>query len=374
MARVVLAMSGGVDSSVAADLLLRQGHEVIGVFMRHGEQSPVACKTDSRAALPILERPDHKQGCCTASDAEDGRRVADRLGIPFYSLDLQREFQQIIDYFIDEYSAGRTPNPCVQCNNWIKFGKLFEYADGLGAQYVSTGHYARIAKTETGELALLKGVDEDKDQSYVLFGIERKYLSRMLLPVGGYQKSEIRAMAAALGLLVAQKKDSQEICFVAHGKHGDFIRARRPDQTTSGEIITTEGVVVGKHEGIESYTIGQRKGLAVAMGEPYYVVRIDSQSHQVVIGPKEALAQKKVYARGANWLIDRPREAFRCSAMIRYNSRAETATCIPSSDENSTEFEVVFDEPRHGIATGQAIVCYLNERTLGGGWITSTAS
>lgn len=371
MVRVVLAMSGGVDSSVAADLLLREGHEVIGVFMRHGEQSPVACKADSRAALPILERPDHKQGCCTASDAEDGRRVADRLGIPFYSLNLQREFQQIIDYFVDEYSAGRTPNPCVQCNNWIKFGKLFEYADSLGAEYVATGHYARIVGLDDGELGLLKGIDEDKDQSYVLFGIERELLSRMLLPIGGYRKNEIRARAADLGLLVAQKKDSQEICFVSQGKHGDFIRARRPGWSTAGEIVTTTGEVVGKHEGIESFTVGQRKGLAVAMGEPYFVVRIDRQTNQVIIGPRDALAQTTMRARGANWLIPLPRQPFRCSAMIRYNSSAEAATCFPADDPASGEFRVVFDEPRFGVAPGQAVVCYDGDRTLGGGWIES---
>lgn len=372
MARVVLAMSGGVDSSVAASLLLREGHDVIGVFMRHGEQSPVACKTESRAALPILERPDHKQGCCTASDAEDGRRVADRLGIPFYSLNLQTEFQQIIDYFVEEYSAGRTPNPCVQCNNWIKFGKLFDYADSLGAEFVATGHYARIGKLESGDIALLRGVDDDKDQSYVLFGIERAHLIRMLLPVGGFRKMEIRAMAGELGLLVAQKKDSQEICFVTQGKHGDFIRARKPGWSTAGEIVTVGGEVVGKHDGIESFTVGQRKGLAVAMGEPYFVVRIDPNANQVVIGTKESLARTTIFAKGANWLIDAPTQAFRCSAMIRYNSPAELATCFPSNSADG-KFRVVFDQPRYGVAPGQAVVVYDGERTLGGGWIESAA-
>ncbi len=374
MSRVILAMSGGVDSSVAADLLLREGHEVIGVFMRHGEQSPVACAVDSRNSLPILERPDHKQGCCTASDAEDGRRVADKLGIPFYSLNLQTEFQRIIDYFIDEYSAGRTPNPCVQCNNWIKFGKLFEYADSVGAQYVATGHYARIATLDSGELALLRGVDDGKDQSYVLFGIPRELLSRMLLPVGGFQKSEIRVRAAEMGLLVAQKKDSQEICFVAQGKHGEFIRARREGFSTAGQIVTTSGNIVGEHDGIESYTIGQRKGLAVAMGEPYYVVRIEADTRRVVIGPREALANRVVFARDANWFIEPPTSPFRCQAMIRYNSRAEPAWCFPAADPSSRAFRVEFDAPRDGVAPGQAVVCYAGEQTLGGGWIESSGN
>src|SRR5688500_16966009 len=206
MARVVLAMSGGVDSSVAAHLLQQQGHDVIGVFMRHGHQSPVACATEatatSPAALPIVNRLDHKQGCCTASDAEDARRVADRLAIPFYALNLDQEFTRIIDYFVDEYAAGRTPNPCVQCNNWIKFGKLFDYADSVDAEFVATGHYARMATDANGDATLLRGQDDSKDQSYVLFGIKRQYLTRMLLPVGDYEKPEIRRLAAGVGLNV----------------------------------------------------------------------------------------------------------------------------------------------------------------------------
>ena len=230
-------MSGGVDSSVAAHLLLEQGHEVIGVFMRHGQASPVACavedvsasrvvptpvRVDSKesneaitkhaggetprlATLPIINRLDHKQGCCTASDAEDARRVADRLAIPFYALNLDAEFSRIIDYFVDEYAAGRTPNPCVQCNNWIKFGKLFDYADSVDAEFVATGHYARMGRDDAGEATLLRGVDDSKDQSYVLFGIERRHLDRMLLPVGGYEKPEIRRLAGTIGLNVATK-------------------------------------------------------------------------------------------------------------------------------------------------------------------------
>src|SRR5204863_9284204 len=215
MSRVVLAMSGGVDSSVAAWLLKEAGHEVIGVFMRHGEEAQEACAADGPTdfRLPIFDaRADHKQGCCSASDAEDARRVADRLDIPFYALNLQAEFRQIIDYFIDEYTRGRTPNPCVQCNNWIKFGKLFDYADSVGAEYVATGHYARLESQPDGSTALLRGVDATKDQSYVLFGIRRELLPRMMLPVGGFEKSTIRRIATSLELKVAGKKDSQEIC------------------------------------------------------------------------------------------------------------------------------------------------------------------
>lgn len=386
MSRIVLAMSGGVDSSVAAHLLLRQGHEVIGVFMRHGESSPVACAAmpnsdfpsgnsnqkseirNQKSSLPILnERPDHKQGCCSASDAEDGRRVADRLRIPFYALNLQEEFGQIIDYFVDEYTAGRTPNPCVVCNTWVKFGKLFDYADSVGAEFVATGHYARLMPgTGGGPPALCRGVDDGKDQSYVLFGVARPLLSRMILPVGEYKKPQIRELAAEIGLRVADKKDSQEICFVTSGKHDEFIRARRAPVDTSGQIVTTDGHVVGEHPGIERFTIGQRKGLRVAMGEPYFVVRIEPDTRRVVIGHKEDLARRELTASRTNWLVDEPREPFRCHAKIRYNSPAHPATAKVLS---YGRLHVTFDEPRHGVAPGQAVVCYDGDRVLGGGWI-----
>jgi tRNA-specific 2-thiouridylase len=378
MSRIVLAMSGGVDSSVAAHLLKEAGHEVIGVFMRHGEEAQEACAADGPPGfqLPIFNpRADHKQGCCSASDAEDARRVADRLDIPFYALNLQAEFRQIIDYFVDEYTRGRTPNPCVQCNNWLKFGKLFDYADSVGAEFVATGHYARVGWAEpTNSRAvvggahptLLRGVDLTKDQSYVLFGIERRLLSRMLLPVGEYRKPQIRALAAKLGLRVANKKDSQEICFVTSGKHDEFVRQRRRHIDTSGEIVTTEGRVVGTHPGIERFTIGQRKGLRVAMGEPYFVVRIDPNSRQVVIGRQDELARHDLTASCCNWLIDPPGGEFRCTAKIRYNSPPADATAELLDDGR---LRVRFDQPRHGVAPGQAVVLYEGERVLGGGWI-----
>jgi len=368
MARIVLAMSGGVDSSVAAHLLRAAGHEVIGVFMRHGEEAQEACVVGGQPGftLPILSgRSDHKQGCCSASDAEDARRVADKLDIPFYALNLQAEFRQIIDYFVDEYSAGRTPNPCVQCNNWLKFGKLFDYADSVGAEFVATGHYARLLPTADGP-ALCRGVDDGKDQSYVLFGIARDLLPRMLLPVGEYRKPEIRAMAAEIGLRVAEKKDSQEICFVTSGKHDEFVRARRPDVDLSGEIVTTDGQVVGRHPGIERFTIGQRRGLGVAMGERYFVVRIEPDSHRVVIGHHEELARTELTAKDCNWHSELPTAEFRCSAKIRYNSPPSPATacCLPTG-----QLLVRFDQPRHGVAPGQAVVLYDGDRVLGGGWI-----
>lgn len=386
MARVVLAMSGGVDSSVAAHLLLQQGHEVVGVFMRHGEESAEVCKVPEDAAgegaagspaastskLPVLDsRPDHKQGCCSASDAADARRVSDLLGIPFYALNLKKDFRRIIDYFVDEYSHGRTPNPCVQCNNWIKFGRLFEYADSIDAQFVATGHYARLIEEQGGEFALQRGVDDRKDQSYVLFGIQRKYLSRMLLPVGGYEKPWIRQQAEAIGLKVAGKPDSQEICFVTSGHHGDFVRARNGGESSAGKIVTTDGTVVGEHAGIEAFTIGQRKKLGVAMGEPYFVVRIDRDAKQVVIGKKHELACSGLIAREANWLVDLPNAEFSCSVQIRYNSPPKSATVRILQD---AQFEVRFDSHVDGIAPGQAAVVYRDDRVLGGGWIQSSTA
>ena len=375
-------MSGGVDSSVAADLLLQAGHEVIGVFMRHGEESPVACAApdaDGPVDLPIVTpRLDHKQGCCTASDAEDARRVADRLGIPFYALNLQQEFRRIIDYFVAEYSVGRTPNPCVMCNNWIKFGKLFDYADSVGAEYVATGHYAQLMQAENeAEPALCRGVDDGKDQSYVLAGIPRKLLKRMLLPVGGFQKSEIRTRAGDIGLRVADKKDSQEICFVTSGHHGEFVRNKRQahveqsgsendDLETSGEIVTVQGEVVGTHPGIESFTIGQRRGLGVAMGAPRFVVRIEPETRRVVIGEKEDLERTILTAEEMNWLVDTPSVPVRCLAQIRYNSPATAATAEPMADGT---WQVTFDDPRTGVAPGQAVVLYDGNRVLAGGWI-----
>jgi tRNA-specific 2-thiouridylase len=378
MARVVLAMSGGVDSSVAAHLLAGQGHDVIGIFMRHGERSPVAWSGEQGVVTSCSPLPapgsllHHKQGCCTASDAEDARRVADRVGIPFYSLNLAEEFNQIIDYFVAEYTAGRTPNPCVQCNNWIKFGKLFDYADSVGAEFVATGHYARLGSCADGRAALFRGIDAAKDQSYVLFGIRSELLSRMMLPVGNYEKPAIRRIAASLGLRVAEKKDSQEICFVTRGRYDEFVRRRR-DRDTSGELVTTTGTVIGKHDGIESFTVGQRKGLGVALGDRKFVVRIESDTRRVVIGDRDELGCRELKARDANWLGKVLTEAVgqsqRCYAQIRYNAQAQPATLTVLADRR---LFIKFDEPQFAVAPGQAVVCYdaeNNEQVLGGGWI-----
>src|SRR5262245_25697563 len=258
MARVVLAMSGGVDSSVAAYLLKQQGHEVIGLFMRTG----VHATADAG--------PAHKKGCCSALDAGDARRVADRLDLPFYALDFEQDFQRIMDYFVDEYAVGRTPNPCVVCNNWLKFGKLWSYGKQLEADFVATGHYARVVARD-GCHELHRGADPNKDQSYVLYGLRRALLPRLLFPIGGYPKEEVRRLARAAGLAVADKPDSVEICFVPDGDHAALIRRRRPELATAGRIVDTAGKVLATHDGIEQFTVGQRKGLGFAAGQRRYV-------------------------------------------------------------------------------------------------------
>lgn len=372
MARVVLAMSGGVDSSVAAHLLLEAGHEVVGVFMRHGEESTEVCRVEGsvpeQAGLPVLgasERAGHKQGCCTASDAADARRVSSKLGIPFYALDLQQDFERIVDYFVDDYLNGRTPNPCVRCNHWIKFGRLFDYADGVNADFLATGHYAQVVDGQ-----LQRGLDSSKDQSYALFGIRRDRLNRMMLPVGKYEKSRIRELAESIGLSVATKKDSQEICFVTHGHHSDFVKGKRPEMVgvTAGDIVTVDGTIVGQHNGYEAFTIGQRKKLGVAMGTPHFVTRIDPESCQVVIGPQAALASEGLWADDANWLIEPADLPQHVSIQIRYNGSPKPGV-VKVNPEDESKFTAVFDQPESAVAPGQAAVIYDGDQVLGGGWI-----
>ena len=377
------------------------------LFMRHGQDEP-----------PCLARPSrlHRQAGrlhaqtqarllhgCRRGRCPPRRRHA---GHSFLHGQLPEEFARIVDYFVAQYTAGRTPNPCIVCNTWLKFGKLFEYADRLGAEFVATGHYARLVSPPDGEIALCRGHDPSKDQSYVLFGVPRRLLPRLMFPVGEHRKEEIRAMAERLGLHVAAKRDSQEICFVPEEDHARFIRQRRGAIDTSGEIVTTSGVVVGRHAGFEQFTVGQRKGLRLAFGEPRYVVRIEADSRRVVIGTHDELAQNELIAGEANWLVEEGRVAgggwrgaadetvatsgfpvgaavelphqlalhpsppatlcFRAQVKIRYRSRPADATLerLPGG-----KFQVCFDRPCYGIAPGQAAVCYLGDRVLGGGWI-----
>jgi tRNA-specific 2-thiouridylase len=363
MARVVLAMSGGVDSSASAWLLREAGHEVIGLFMRSGAGAG-ATEEVCTTPLPIVKAASHKQGCCSAKDAADARRVADVLDIPFHALNFQDAFGQIKDYFADEYLAGRTPNPCVMCNVWLKFGKLWDFARQVGAEHIATGHYARIVRD--GEPALIRGADLDKDQSYVLFGIRRELLDRILFPVGTHSKTAIREMAKHAGLRVFDKPDSQEICFIPDNDYAGFLRRYRGPQDTAGEIVDTAGAVVGTHAGFEQFTIGQRRGLGIAFGDPRYVVALRPEAKQVVIGTREELARRQLTARRLNWLVDVPSGALRCTAKIRYLHAP--ANCMAQIVDDDT-LQVTFDDPQYGVAPGQAVVLYDGERVLGGGWI-----
>jgi tRNA-specific 2-thiouridylase len=352
-ARVILAMSGGVDSSVAAYLLKKQGYEVIGLFMRTGVHAAE------------YNTPSHKKGCCSAVDAGDARRVADRLDIPFYALDFEADFTRIMDYFVTEYSVGRTPNPCVVCNSWLKFGKLWSNGQQLQADFIATGHYARMVDTE-GEACLQRGLDPAKDQSYVLFGLARELLPRLLFPIGGYRKEEVRALAREANLGIADKPDSVEICFVPENDHAAFIKKRRPDLVTAGNIVDTSGNVLAGHDGIENFTIGQRKGLGFGSAGRRYVLDIIPETHAVVIGDKEELLAPALRAARLNWLIDEPREPIHCLAKIRYRHTPAPARVVATADGGA---HVDFKEPQSAITPGQAVVFYENDRVLGGGWI-----
>ncbi len=364
--RVVLAMSGGVDSSAAAVLLRDEGYEVIGLFMRSGAAEE-ACATSSAGLLPIVPTASHKQGCCSASDAADARRVADRLDIPFHALNFQDAFGRIKDYFVDEYLSGRTPNPCVQCNNWLKFGKLWDFARQVGADYISTGHYAQTKFVE-GESrpALTMGLDLTKDQSYVLFGLPRDLLQHVIFPVGDRTKVEIRELAKQAGLRVHDKPDSQEICFVPDNDYAGFIRRYRGDVDTSGELVDMTGKVVGHHQGYEHFTIGQRKGLGVTFGSPRFVVKVEPETKRVVIGLHEDLARHTLEANRLNWLTDDVPQSFECAAKIRYLHRPADCHVELLADDR---MRVTFTDAQFGVAPGQAVVFYDGPRVLGGGWI-----
>lgn len=361
--KAVVAMSGGVDSSVAAALLLREGYDVVGVFMRLGSPKGVeiaeTCDTTGK----------HKQGCCSVLDAADARRVAGLLGVPFYVLNFEEDFAKVIDYFVGEYNRGRTPNPCVRCNDWLKFGKLARYAEAVGAEFVASGHYARVgADPETGEKSLLRGIDHRKDQSYVLFGMSRAALEHTLLPIGEMEKSAVRSLAEEMKLPVFNKPDSQEICFVPNQDYAGLVGRRSPETFRAGPLVTSDGKVVGRHEGHQHFTIGQRKGVGVAFGYPIYVVDIDPQSNTVTVGEKGQLFKSSLVARQINILSKRLKDAVnvKCEAKIRYNHSPQPARVSVTGED---ELTVTFDERQSAITPGQAVVVYAGDVVLGGGWI-----
>jgi tRNA-specific 2-thiouridylase len=364
--RVVVAMSGGVDSSVAAALLVEAGHDCVGVFMRHA--AAALPPTDPGDPLAIVPPRAGHQGCCSPTDALDARRVADRLGIPLYALDLSADFERVIDDFVSSYGRGRTPNPCVRCNSWIKFGRLFEHADAIGATHVATGHYARLEHGSDGPV-LRRGFEAARDQSYVLFNVQQDRLRRMLLPVGDLAKAEVRGRAAALGLVTADKPDSQEICFVPPGEHARLV-SHRLGGSRAGEIVDASGRVLGRHPGIEHFTVGQRQGLGIAVGTPLHVIRIEPESCRVVVGPRSDVPEAELVAGEATWLVPPSAEPFACLVQCRAQRTAAPAVVTPlGPDRFAARFTGGPDHAPGPISPGQPAVCYAGDRLLGGGWI-----
>jgi tRNA-specific 2-thiouridylase len=344
-------MSGGVDSSAAAALLKEQGHEVSGMMLRLWSEPG---KEDSNR-------------CCTPDSMAQARRVAAKLKIPFYVVDAKNIFREtVVQYFLDGYAAGGTPNPCLACNRTIRWDFLLKHAVAIGADYMATGHYVRIERTPDGTTRLLKGVDPAKDQSYVLHVLTQEKLRRALFPVGDFPKSEIRAIAESFGLPTASRKDSQDLCFLAGGDYRDFLQRNAPQMLQEGEIILGNGQVVGRHSGLPNYTIGQRKGLGIHSPVPLYVLRKEAASNRLVVGPEEDLGQREMEVSGINWLGgEAPVRPMKVEVKIRYTARAMPATVVPSGGDA----HIVFDSPARDITAGQAAVFYEGEEVLGGGLI-----
>jgi tRNA-specific 2-thiouridylase len=349
--KVLVAMSGGVDSSVAAALMLEAGHDVVGVTLKQWQG-------------PNGEMP--TSGCCTVSDAEDARRVAAQLGIPYYVLDYTEEFREaVVDRFGAGYLAGRTPNPCVECNRRVRFHALLDRARELGCAALATGHHARVQRGGDGRFRLMAGRDRGKDQSYVLHMLGQAELSSVLLPVGELTKSEVRSKAAVLGLRTADKPDSQDICFV-DGDYRDFLTRYFPDSARAGDIVDGDGEVVGRHDGTAGFTIGQRRGLGVAAGEPRYVVAIRPDTSTIVIGPREELRIAGVRVEDVTWVAGRPPASPVVEVKVRY--RAGVVPALVS--EVGLQWHVWFDG--EAAAPGQAAVFYNGDEVLGGGTIVGT--
>ena len=340
--KVFVAISGGVDSSIAAALLLGDGFDCTGVFMITSDQTR------------------HAQ-----AGAEE---VAAKLGIKLHVLDLRSDFEKILDYFCREYKRGRTPNPCVVCNRQVKFGKLWDFARDNGADLFATGHYAQVLK-QNNDAGLYEGLDAAKDQSYALSMIDKMVLPYIILPMGEYSKQQTRKMAVELGLGTAEKAESQEICFVPDDDYIGVLEQRCPELARKGNIVDGSGKLLGEHDGVHRFTIGQRRGLKVAMGKPYYVVKIDAESNTVTLGPKEEVMHKRLRATGVNWLVSELQSAFRAKVRIRYNDEGAAATVLPKGNSAVVEF----DRAVSAITPGQLAAFYLREgrhnRVTGGGWI-----
>lgn len=352
--RVLLGLSGGVDSSAAAALLLEQGYEVVGVTLKLWPQDCVSRAEDK---------------CCGPQAVMDARAVAHRLGIPFYLIDEAEAFQQhVIRYFAEEYQAGRTPNPCVMCNQHLKFGRLLARADQLGAAFIATGHFARLERRADGRVLLRRGRDERKDQSYFLFSLRQPQLARTLFPLGELTKADTRGVAREARLKTADKAESMEICFVPDDDYGRFLQQAKLAEKHRGEIVDLHGRVLGHHEGIEFYTIGQRKGLRVAAGRPLYVVDLDPARNRVIVGDATALACAEFGVERCNWIaFDEPPGPFEATVKIRYNHRGAPATVTPLGGGRA---RVKPHTPQRAVTPGQAAVFYQDDLVVGGGWMT----
>ena len=355
MSRVVVGMSGGVDSSVAAYLLKEQGYEVIGVTMQIWQKED-ACSIEENG------------GCCGLSAVEDARRVASFIGIPYYVMNFRREFREsVIDYFMSEYLSGRTPNPCIACNRYVKWEALLSRSMAIGADYIATGHYARIDRLDNGRYAVRRSAALSKDQTYALYNLTQDQLAHTLMPVGAYTKEEIRAVAEKAGLLVADKPDSQDICFVPDGDYAAFIRENTEQEIPAGNFVTPSGEILGRHKGIIHYTVGQRKGLGLALGYPAFVLEIRPRTNEVVIGTYEESLTQTVKADKVNFMsVEDLTEPKRVFAKIRYNHKGAWCTVEKTGEDEVT---CRFEEPQRAVTPGQALVLYEGEHVLGGGTI-----
>lgn len=352
--RVVVAMSGGVDSSVCAALLQEQGYEVIGMTMKLWD-GPEASDA-------------HHKTCCTLDDVSDARRVAAQLGIPFYVVNFKAQFaEHVMQYFVDAYQHGYTPNPCVQCNRHLKFTALRQRARQLGAHWVATGHYATVQQGTDGRYYIQRGLDPGKDQSYFLFDLSQEQLQQTLLPLGAYHKDEVRRLATRLALPVAHKPESQEICFIPDGDYRTFVRARLADTALQpGPIVNMAGEPVGAHHGLPFYTVGQRRGLGVAASRPLYVTQIRSEQNTLVVGERHEAVQETCTVERVNWLCPPPTAAFGTTVQIRYRHQPVPAQVSLLAVDR---VRVVFAAPQFAVTPGQAAVFYAQDTVIGGGWI-----
>jgi tRNA-uridine 2-sulfurtransferase len=354
---ILIAMSGGVDSSVTGALLKRDGHDIVGLFMRNGVTAGSAAKSN-------------KQGCCSLEDSNDARFVASQLGARFYVLNFAEDFERVIRYFVEEYKRGRTPNPCAVCNTDLKFGKLLEYARMVGADKVATGHYARVEHRD-GRWRLLRGVDRSKDQSYYLFGLTQEQLAHALFPLGALTKAQVRELAGEFGLKTRDKPESQEICFVPEGDYRAVVAQHDPEALKPGAIVNTAGETLGEHGGIAGFTIGQRRGIRVTAPRPLYVVDLDAATNTVVVGEEDELAIEEIEVAKLNWIAIedlKPGESLRAIVKVRYRHEGEPAVL---TGQEGGKVSVRFDQPVRGAAPGQCAVFYAedSDEVIGGGWI-----